>query len=302
MLAYLLKLCYTLLYFRPKLVYFSIMPTGKIFYRDFIFCFFLKLSSAKLVLHLHGKGINNNVQNSVLKKKLYQFIFEKAYVICLSQRLKKDITGIRCRKILILPNGIPDAELSIYNKENNAPVILYLSNLIKAKGIFIFLESLKLLKEKNISFKASIVGGPFDVSIDDVKKICNSSGIEKFVEVKGPKFGKDKEKEFSEASIFVLPSFDECFPLSILEAMRAGVAMIATRVGGIPDMIEEKKEGLLISPNDSNELAQKLELLISQPQVGLELGSNATKKFKSNYTLNQFHKGLADIFDDVLKK
>ena len=89
----------------PDLVYFTLVPRGFAFYRDACYVLLLKLFNSKIVFHLHGKGVKNNIEKSFLKKKMYAWVFKNSYVICLSERLSEDISEVH-RLPYIVPNGI----------------------------------------------------------------------------------------------------------------------------------------------------------------------------------------------------
>ena len=299
-IGFLFKLIYALVAFKPDMVYFTIMPTGKIFYRDALCVFVIKLFGPNLIVHYHCKGINEEAEKSFVKMWVYKKVFRKTHIICLSESLQKDVNKVYKGQPFILPNGIASFEKT-EKFENKVPVILYLSNLVKSKGIEVLLESLVELNKKNINFEAKIVGNSADLSIEEVKEFCREKQLDHKVHILGPKYGDDKRSVLYHSDIFILPSFNECFPLSILEAMQAELAIISTKVGGIPDMIQNNINGMLINPNDSKDLEQKIMTMISNKDLRRSLGCHAYNDFQNKYTLDQFHFGLATIFNKVLE-
>jgi len=294
-----LEICYTLVSFRPALIYFTMMPTGKIFYRDALIVAICKLFSSKLVIHLHGKGISEAAKKSRLKAWLYRVTFKNTRVICLSANLVSDISPVYKRKPFVLANGI---EINNLEKaaESDQPVVVYLSNLVKSKGIEVFLKSLVQLKKEKLSFKARVIGDAADFSFYQAQTFCDENGLAENVAILGPKFNEQKMQELYNADIFVLPSFNECFPLAILEAMQAGLPVIATNIGGIPDIITNNQQGFLVGVNDQRGLSERIRVLIRNKSLRQEFGVNAKKKFYSNYTITHFYDGLNAIFNEVL--
>jgi glycosyltransferase involved in cell wall biosynthesis len=102
---------------------------------------------------------------------------------------------------------------------------------------------------------------------------------------------------FSESDIFVFPSYfdEECFPLVILEAMSARLPIVATRIGAIPEMITDGKEGMLVEPGDPHQLAEKIEELIMDPELKKKLGNRAHAKFKHAFDITIFEKKMRSI-------
>jgi Glycosyltransferase len=300
MMAFICRLCYVMMSFRPSLVYFTIVPTGKIFFRDALFTWVIKLFRPRIVFHLHKKGVEEIVRHSRFKRWLYKKTFRGVQTICLSERLTHDIRSIYKPKPYILHNGIDVVKKTIIKPYNQVPRILFLSNLLKGKGVLVFLQSLAELHRQGYRFTARIVGEPVDYSIEEAKAFCNKEGMADVVQVIGPRFGEDKFKELRHSDIFVLPSYNECVPLSILEAMQFGLPVVSTTVGGIPDIIRHGQTGLLTRPGHVKELSATLRQLIADKALRIKLGNNAREAFLHHYTLDHFYDGLSAIFDEVL--
>jgi glycosyltransferase involved in cell wall biosynthesis len=103
------------------------------------------------------------------------------------------------------------------------------------------------------------------------------------------------------ADIFVLSSRDEVLPVTILEAMALGKAIIATDVGGVAEVIEHGVNGLLISSEDDQALAICLMRLFHDPDYGQRLGEQARQTFRTNLTLDRFGEGMVQLICTVLK-
>jgi Glycosyltransferase len=300
MAAFIGRLCYIMISFRPSLVYFTIVPTGKIFFRDALFTWVIKLFRPRILFHLHKKGVEEIVRQSRFKRWLYKKTFRGAGVICLSERLTHDIRSVYKRRPYILPNGIDVVKNTILKPHNQVPRIIFLSNLLKAKGILVLLQSLAELHRQGCRFTARVVGEPVDYSLEEAREFCLKEGMADVVQVIGPRFGNDKFSELRHADIFVLPSYNECVPLSILEAMQFGLAVVSTTVGGIPDIIRHGQTGLLTRPGHVKELSVTLRQLIADSCLRTKLGNNARESFLQHYTLDYFYEGLSNIFDEVL--
>jgi len=100
--------------------------------------------------------------------------------------------------------------------------------------------------------------------------------------------------------ILAMPSLTEGLPITLLEAMRAGVPIAASRVGGIPYLLEEGKSGLLVPPADSAALADALSLLCEQPTIGREMAVAARTRFQTSYTSERMAEGYHRIYLNVL--
>lgn len=301
------SICYnlicTLIRNRYKFVYFTLSPTGYALYRDLFFIIIIKIFRVKILYHLHGKGIKQNSIESSINRYLYKYIFNGSYVIVLTKNLADDIDSVYSGKPFVVNNGIPTVQEQFDKKKIvNEPVhILYLSNLVYTKGIFVFVEALLHLYKNGVLFKASIVGNDsYSISLESINNVIVQKGISNFVEVTGPLYGYDKHSIINTSDIFCFPTFKEAFGLVLLEAMQFGKPIVSTFEGGIPEIVDNGITGLLVKKQNSLELAQSLQYLIDNEDVRIQMGKNGQKKFYSHYTLNIFEKNLLDVFKTVI--
>jgi glycosyltransferase involved in cell wall biosynthesis len=302
LLVFCTRLVGKLIAFRPHVVYFTMAPVGKAFYRDALFSCLMRPFRCKRLFHLHGKGIAGEAAASSFKRLLYKFVFSNSHLILLANSLKQDVSTVYAGNPFILHNGIPDRPTPLERTHNSMPVFLYLSNLVSSKGIHIFLKSIVNLHKKKIPFRAIITGAPYDISIEQVKKFIVEHNLGPNTIVTGPLYGKEKEAVLLEANILVFPTYyqNEAFPLTILEAMQAGLAVVTTSNGAISEIIENGVTGFITPMQDTAATTEKMELLAINATVRKEMGLKAIESVKQRYTMNIFERRLYDIFKQVL--
>lgn len=288
---------------RPNLCYYALTTTGSGFRKDVLLITLLRLFNVKTVYHIHNKGIIK-ANKKRLNDILYKFIFKNSSVIILSHHLYYDIQPyVPVSRVYICPNGIKDfqPETSFLTlSDNDSFRILFFSNLIKEKGVFVLVEACSILKERGYSFHCDFVGGEGDVSIKQLKESIENKGLTNQVEYLGKRYGKLKEMVFEQADLFVLPSRYDCFPLVILEAMQHSLPVITAKEGGMPDMVEDGKTGFLISPYDNAvSLADKIEYFILNPTQKEKMGINARAKYEQQFTLPIFEQRLHFILYEI---
>lgn len=302
-LVFLAKLKWNLLFKRPDLVYLTFMPRGLNLYRDTGLCLLIKLFGYRPLIHLHGRGIKEAAAESRIKRWLYRMAFRGTQLICLSESLKQDVATVYKETPLVLANGI---DAPIYDRSqrtaNTVPIILFFSNLFVAKGIYDFLGMLRLLQEHQIEFNAVIAGGEGDVTVSDIQSHCEQQGLKEYVRILGAVNGSTKWSIFWEADVFVLPSHNECFPLTILEAMSAGLPVVASRIGGIPDMIGDGREGFIVSMKDVEALYKATAQLCTDQHLLNEMSTNALDTYSRLYTIEYFRYQFVHLIDQYLTK
>lgn len=283
-------------------VYFSINLTGFAFYRDMVIMVIIKLFKRKCLLHIHGKGLITSYNLGKTRLGLLRWIFKDTKVILLSKLLYPDMASfVDEGQVICIPNGSPvfiDDNLLRQaiekRKQNKFPKVLFLSNLLKLKGVFDLLESIRILKNKGIQFEAIFAGAPLDISKEDFELRCKKLDIEGYAKYVGPKYGQNKTDILLNSDIFVFPTLNDAFGVVILEAMQAGLPVVSTIEGAIPEIVDDNTTGYLIHKGDIQALSDKIEGLINNPDLRIQLGLAGREKFLSTFTL--------DIFEDNIKK
>jgi glycosyltransferase involved in cell wall biosynthesis len=212
------------------------------------------------------------------------------------------------KSVFYCPNGIPEVNEGYSACRNHDGTtktcqILFLSNMVKEKGLFVLLDACKILNERKMPFKCDFVGSWPEVTKEQVQTRVEELGLSQHVMLHDKKFGADKTAFFKNADVFVFPTFyhNECFPLVNLEAMQFALPLITTCVGGIPDMVVDNESGFLIPPMNSAVLADKLEILISNPHTRKTMGLAGRKLYEKHYTLKKFELSMGCILEEAIR-
>ncbi|HLV39931.1 glycosyltransferase family 4 protein [Xanthomarina sp.] len=286
---------------RHDLVYYSPAIKGFAFYRDLLLLLPLKVFGKKIVIHLHGKGISEAITNKPINKLFYKLFFKNTSVICLSERLTYDIKDVFKGPIYIVNNGIEEVSYPERKPKVNTPTILFLSNFIESKGIFVLLEAAKQLKVEGCDFKLNLVGAPRGDIEKRIEDYISSHNLKDNIISIGPKYDEEKHTAFHEADIFVLPTEIETWGLVVNEAMQASLPVITTNEGALPDIIENNVSGFIIEKRSPKQLAEKLKLLIKDEALRIEMGKAGLKKYQLNYTSTIMENRMAEVFTEILK-
>jgi len=228
-----------------------------------------KLYRLAVLVTGHFVGFPRGLVRGIEKLKA-KFAFEQADIVCpVSEDLKRHIEsyGIRAR-FHVIPNVV-DASL-FYPAENkdraqegNKKRLLLVALLDPKKGVLYLLEALARLKEKRDDFVLDIVGdGP---NRAEYEELSHKLGLRDIVRFHGLKTKQEVVEFMRKADIFVLPSEWENLPCVIIEAMASGLPVVATKVGGIPEIISGKI-GLLVPPRDTEALARAVDYMLDHYQ------------------------------------
>jgi len=261
---------------------------------------FAALASLFLTKKIKWIFSEHNIYNRRRSFKIFKIIDSFTYsrylnIICVSKQVQSTLLtwmpSVK-RKTKVIPNAVPvpkflsSNSLKIYD-------ILFVGRLTDAKGVDILLKAVKILKDKyDKNLKIAIIGdGPLKENLNNLAVELGVNGEVKFLGVR-----KDIEELMISSKIFLLPSRWEGLPMVILEAMSRGMSIIASGVGGIPEVMENGKEGILISPEDPEALAQAINDLLENEELQEKLSQAAYKKVRENYSIEAYSANMLDFY------
>lgn len=273
----------------------------------------------KLVITQHGI-MSEELKYKISFKRKLKFLVKSLYDYLLIPKFNNYISISEYNK-KILSNYHKNNKLfftrTIYNAVNDdffsvrPPFsfnkIIFVGLVNKLKGVHILIDSIWQLKQKGILFNLDIVGGTKeDEYLEQIKLQIETLGLNKQVHLSGWQNQQGVREKIEQSSIFVLPSLQECLPISIAEAMAAGRVVIATKTGGIPEMFEHGKSGFLFEKGNSSELAEILQSLHNNydliTSISIEARKTAQEKFRFDSVAEQTIRYYNDMLNKVPRK
>lgn len=228
----------------------------------------------------------------------------KATIIAVSESVRRHLRacGYSKRTVHVVPNGVPARSELLERKSSPRGVctIGTLAMFRPRKGIEVLLEAVGMLKSRGMSVRLRAVG-PFETPDyeRETKAFAARLGLSEAVEWTG--FRRDVNAEFDAMDVFVLPSLiSEGMPMSVLEAMAAGVPVVSTSVDGVVDVISDRIDGLLASPGNADDLARALAEIIRGDIDWSVLRQNAHRRHAETYSDRTMAAGVAAIYDEIL--
>ncbi len=293
---------------RPDIVHVH-TDSGVGFYPRGLMTFWAKQFGAKAILHMHGAEFKEfyNALTPARQRLTKRFLIANSVLLVLSKEWQQFFAsiGIAPEKIVVKTNSVFLPDLSERNENRDRLVVLYLSRIEERKGVYELLDAIKNYPELRERF-SFVIAGPGTHSSDDVRTRVASLGFSDFVEMPGPLVGKDKDKAYRNADIYLLQSFAEGMPIGLLEAMSYGLACITTPVGGIPDVVRDRKNGLLIPPGDPRALAEALKLLAGDSALTDSMGRQARRTIEERFSWETHAEEISRLYyrilDDVHKQ
>jgi glycosyltransferase involved in cell wall biosynthesis len=238
-----------------------------------------------VIVHLHGAEFGRfyGEESSPLVKRLIRFVFEKAArVIVLSNSWREWAVAAfpRARVVTIYnPVVLPKESPRV---TGNVGTVLFLGRLCNRKGALDLIEAIALLKDRFPDVKL-LMGG--DGDLQSARKLAEELDIADRIELLGWVRGDEKKTLLCKAGVYVLPSYFEGLPMSVLEAMAAGIPIISTPVGGIAEAVTDGVEGFLVQPGDVSALADRIARLLEDSTLNRQMGNAARRKVEITFSV-----------------
>lgn len=287
----------------PDVVYVHVGSNASL-YRESIFILLAKLLRKRTITHFHAGDLELYVarQPSVGKKIISHALGLSDLIIAVSKESARQLNRFTLHpNISVLPNAIdlqPFQSMHRSAKGRDDVVrLLFVGAAGKLKGEHDLIKALRLLRDRGLNFKVDLVG----FGTDKLGSECNKAGISQFVGHLGSASMQKRLSFYQRADIFVLPTYAEAMPVSVIEAMAAGLAIVTTPVGGIPELIADGKDGLLVKPGDIRSFSEKIELLINDSKTRLALGTNARRRATSQMDFENYIERLRLSISAVAK-
>lgn len=259
-------------------------------------------NNTPVVFTLHDDPPVKSQENYHIYKISYKIFQETAVqradkVIAVHNGLKNELIkrGIcNSDKIHVIPNGV---DMNIFKsdiKRSDSCTVLFVGSLTKRKGIKYLLMAIAEIKDARLI----IVGdGP---ERDNLIRLAENLRIKDRVTFAGSVSHEKLPTYYSHASVFVLPSIREAFPLSILEAMACNLPVIATNTSGMPEVVKDGYNGFLVEPKNIMQLTDKIKLILSDNGMRKRMGHNARKFVEKNYSWDVVADKTIKVYMDIL--
>lgn len=269
---------------------------GPSFYRKMPFIYMACFRGVPVINHIHGAEFETfYLKASDRKKRRIRKVYGKCtMLIALSEEWKRNLESVVSpEKITVIENYCKIPDLSGTEKKKQ---ILFLGEIGKRKGCYDIPEIYGRVLEKGERLPLIMAG---DGELAEVKKLFEDRDLLESVSFPGWVRGADKDKCLKESGIFLFPSYYEGMPMAVLEAMAYGMAIVTTRVGGIPHLLEDGGSGYLCEPGDIEGLSKRLLELSKDGDKRRKMGERARQKAIADYSMESHIKKLMDLYGRV---
>lgn len=220
-------------------------------------------------------------------RHMLRFALKKTYVVAVGEDVKDNLVnyyGLPEKQVIVIRNSVEkpliDATAHMFEREEGGFYIGFIGRLAEVKGVDVLIKAVKGLDD---SVRIYIIGD--GEKAEEYKRLTESLNI-KSVHFTG--YRKDAMNLIAQFDVIVLPSWQEGFPLTIVESFASGKAVIASNIPGNNELVHDSENGMLFSPGDSDELKRMITELRDNPEKLKALSENARTDYEDNYSFTSF--------------
>ncbi|HZF14560.1 MAG TPA: glycosyltransferase [Steroidobacteraceae bacterium] len=271
------------------------------FWRDLAYLIVSKLCGVRVIYQVHGGALplefcaGNPLMTAVLRWTL-----SVADVVVVLAQVELDAYRhfVPGRHVELIPSAIDFTayrSLTRPRRRPDAPVhVVYLGRLVREKGLYELLRGFAWARSNGTNARLTIAGlGPDG---NRLKHAAANLGLHADVQFLEPAFGEQKLNLLASADLFVLASYSEGLPYALLEGMAAGAAIVATPVGGIPDVVVPGVHGLLVPTHDSQAIGQAIAQLAADRESRARMGAAARARIAAAYSLERPAREFSQLY------
>jgi len=245
-----------------------------------------KLQRRKLVIHVHGGGFVSFL-DSMGRWRLWlntRLLSLADCIVCLSTSKRAELSShLSTVPVVIIPNPCRFVPSAVNVRRRPGVRILFTGLIDRSKGVFELIQAFALIVREcpRDMLKLTIAGGG---KADACRRLACACGVEDKVLLPGWLESDALREAYAQADIYCLPSYVEGLPMGVLEAMAFALPIVASRVGGIPDIVDDGVHGLLVQPGGVNGIAGALKRLIDNRDERDAMGAACRERVLSRYS------------------
>jgi glycosyltransferase involved in cell wall biosynthesis len=292
---------------RPQLCHIN-TAYGSSFFKHSVCLGIARIFGSRVLLHLHcSLSALYSDQPKAWRWFFRQVIRLTSGVITLSsewQQLTRIVPGSR---IFYLQNAIDLVPYQNIARErshqltNGTVHVLYLGYIWTEKGSFDLFEAARQLAASGTNAVFNLVGSEMRAGeLEELQRQIDAAHLSGTVRLQPAVYGEEKFAYIRDADIFVYPSYSEGMPMAVIEAMASGLPIVASRVGGLPDLVQAGVNGLLVEPGQPEQLATALAQLIDAPALSRSLGEQGALLAARQFDIEQHVVRLVEIYTRCL--
>lgn len=293
---------------RPQAAHYAI-NSGWALEKSLLFLKLARLMGVRTLGHLHSGSFIDfwNGLSPWRKRSAAREIRRLDGMVVMSEGWRHAVltaVGLPGERLFVVHNPLdPEFEAAALRMpaERNGNLVLSLGVMGRAKGVLDILEAAEAVARQRVQFEVCLAGPEREPGIRRlVLERTAAADLSEQVAVTDAVWAEEKARLFAKASIFLLPSYYENFPLVLLEAAAAGMAIITTPVGAIPEILQDGVSALFVQPGNSKQIAHALNRFLRNPLERTKFGQAARQRFQAEFARTKIMASMASVYHSIL--
>jgi glycosyltransferase involved in cell wall biosynthesis len=261
-----------------------------------------------VIAHEHGWSFEERALSQFVDRHFVARRADALVAVTDADRARMIAAGLPADKVRVIHNGIrmpppPDPNRDVRRElgiEAGRPLVGIVATLRPEKALDVLIRATASLRTDFPDVAVLIVGSETPISFGErgrLEELISQLGLSDHVKLLGGR--SDVPEILDVIDVAVLCSSHEASPLAVMEYMEAGKPVVATRVGGIPDMVEDGVTGLLVPPNDPEALAQGIAMMLYDPDRAARLGGAARERRRTEFSIEATARHFEDLYEEL---
>lgn len=261
-----------------------------------------------VIAHEHGWSFEERALSHLVDRHFVARRADALVAVTEADRARMIEAGLPANKIRVIHNGIrmpppPDPDRDVRRElgiEAGRPLVGIVATLRPEKALDVLIRATASLRNDFSDVAVVMVGADTEISFGEharLEGLISQLGLSDHVKLLGAR--SDVPQILDVIDVAVLCSSHEASPLAVMEYMEAGKPVVATRVGGIPDLIEDGVTGMLVAPNDPVALAEGIGTMLRDPERAARLGAAARERRRSEFSIEATARHFEDLYEEL---
>ena len=277
------------------------------YWRDLAYLFVAKCLGARVLYQVHGGELPEKffAKSRLLTSFLRMTLRVPDAVVVLAQcELESYRKFVPSQDVVVFPNGIDcrpfDGVPTVRSFPDQPLRLLYIGRLAREKGVYEMLQGMRLALEMGVEARLIVAGS--GAELPRLRRYSQALGLGSRVCFAGPVFGGDKVKLLGGCDLFMLPSYSEGLPYALLESMAAGIPVIATPVGAIPDVVANGTHGVLVPVRDGKAIAEALAALCLDRERISWMSRACRRRIRAAYSIERVAAEFSQVYGELAQR
>lgn len=274
--------------------------------RAVLLCRAARIGGAAVLCHVHTGLANSGPHESFEPGRLQRLLLRRfRFVFRVLTVSRAGSAGLAPympgTTIALIDNAVDVASFERADVAAKPAGLLYVGTLTRGKGLLDLVDAARSLRARGVTgWRMEVVGAGNEAGDQEAEMVRRAFGTEGMEgSLLGPLGGAALRERFRCAGMYVLPSYSEGQPIGILEAMASGLPVVATRVGGIPDVVRDGVDGVLVEPGRPEQLAEALASLIGSSSLRADMGESARRRAEDRFDLARLMARLSELYAEA---